>query len=421
MNYKFIADTYRENTILIKGRASQPTRVCPLQQYFDSIPMLDFKSSEQTLQIQYGSDFGIFKNILPHRLTPATESQLNTIGLHQNQIFPFSMKQVINNRWLFNLHYQEALYLISNDQQSHSNEQTKEKNILHDFYLFSRIMKTISPNTQEPLFYSFNNRELDLTTRFITSRPTTQPQVALDNNYAATNMALSIYNQLQLTTLEDICKASVFAGTTFWNNHLDDPTFCLNDMHSKTQADLTIDSIKEFREKLTTAKKVLYIVDDSGEIVFDLKLIEQTLKEYPHLKIAIYCNSNQIKPNTHRSEIQYLLNQPDFAWLKQTPSLSIIDEANSLETIDMRFASQKLIDNITNADLVCIKGASYFENIPLLNKDRLYLFTVYQNTPAVLTGLEKGAGVFAFVPANTAAFEDIASDATPNRTLKDLF
>lgn len=105
------------------------------------------------------------------------------------------------------------------------------------------------------------------------------------------------YLPLAMSMLEENDSLENYVKIAITGNILDFGAFTLNDdidsiIEESLKKDLTICDIEEFEKALKQYDKVLYMVDNTGEIVFD-KLLLNKLKEYD-LKITIAVKSEPI-------------------------------------------------------------------------------------------------------------------------------
>ncbi|MDD5457393.1 MAG: ARMT1-like domain-containing protein [Candidatus Margulisbacteria bacterium] len=355
---------------------------------------------------------------------------LNKIG-STAKAYPFAMETVLNSRWQFNLNYQFSRIV------QWSQSCIKYENILsivsqqylaeQAMFLFSAVLKTIMPDNK-PLFYSLNNQELDLIGTKILKLSNKSADIHSDiiNSTALTALRNIFPSGSQRKNLQETLAASIYAGTVWWHQpeFYNEPGLATKTLLNKLKASPAIDHLNDLLNLINKnpALKILYIVDDNGETVFDLNFIKNLMEHYQKLKVKVWANTNSIKPNTSVADIKRILKDEYFTNLRTSTNFSVIGQPSELETIDLRFASKQLINLISDSDLLIIKGANFFENLApnLQTKHRFHLFTVYQSTLQNLTGLSRESGVMAHLGPGQQGYGPIDQQGDPAYRLKDI-
>jgi uncharacterized protein with ATP-grasp and redox domains len=122
---------------------------------------------------------------------------------------------------------------------------------------------------------------------------------------------------------------------------------------------------ENFRNELKTAKKLVYLTDNCGEIVFDKLFISYIKENYKDISINVIVRGKDV------------LNDATMADAKQVALTELVDVCDNgigvggtvLRRINKK--SRKLIDK---ADLIISKGMGNFETLEGCNKNIYYMF-----------------------------------------------
>lgn len=137
----------------------------------------------------------------------------------------------------------------------------------------------------------------------------------------------------------------------------------------------------------------------------DLLLLEAMLKANRALSATAVVNKSPISNNANVATLRAALRDLE-PWAPRLHSarFTVLAEDYGLPTLDLRFASEDLLNVLTKASHIFVKGASFFEKLQYLPTPSFYLFRTYSRMSCALSGLEKGSGVFARVEANARCF-----------------
>jgi damage-control phosphatase, subfamily I len=119
----------------------------------------------------------------------------------------------------------------------------------------------------------------------------------------------------------------------------------------KQESDLVFD-YKEFKPKASTAKKLLILGDNAGEIVFDKLLIEEILKINPNIKITYAVKENPIINDALIEDAQYC-GIDEFA--------EVISSGSDAPGTVLSICSDSFKKVFNTADLIISKGQGNFE------------------------------------------------------------
>ncbi len=141
------------------------------------------------------------------------------------------------------------------------------------------------------------------------------------------------------------------------------------------------DDYKIFKEKLKGANKVLYILDNAGEIYFDKLLLE----ELSFLNLVIVVKKEPI------------LNDATIKDAKEAELDrlgKIIDTGSGFLGVNFNKLSEEFLKNYKEADIIIAKGHANYES--LVDKERDVFFILKAKCPVVAKslGVEVGDSVF---------------------------
>ena len=193
-----------------------------------------------------------------------------------------------------------------------------------------------------------------------------QKEFGLDPDHLKEEKAFS--NQFVLDRLDaiqqriDAAQDPVYAALQFavLGNYLDfsalqgEVSFeALEDMlNSALELDLDKSYYQQFLAELEAGKKLLYITDNAGEIVFDRLLGEQLQKKYPHLEITYCVRGSAVSNDATREDAA-------FAGI----TFPVIDNGTAIGGTVLQFISQEARDAMDNADVILAKGMGNTETL----------------------------------------------------------
>lgn len=126
-------------------------------------------------------------------------------------------------------------------------------------------------------------------------------------------------------------------------------------------------NVRELFSALSTAKNVLYLLDNSGEIVCDRLLIEELLREFPVNIIAVVRGVPVINDATRE----------DAEFVGLTECVKVIDNGNDgLGTI-LEMCSEEFMQHYHAADLILAKGLANYETLIEYGPDERPQTTAY--------------------------------------------
>ena len=125
------------------------------------------------------------------------------------------------------------------------------------------------------------------------------------------------------------------------------------------------DAYGQFCADLEAGKKLLYLTDNAGEIVFDRLLAQRLQKKYPHLEITFCVRGSAVSNDATREDAQVAGIQ-----------FPLIDNGTAIGGTVLRFVSQELKDAIASADAILAKGMGNTESLFGCGYNVYYAFLV---------------------------------------------
>lgn len=127
--------------------------------------------------------------------------------------------------------------------------------------------------------------------------------------------------------------------------------------------DFSLEVFNKFKEDIKNSKYLLYLGDNSGEIVLDMLLIKEIKNYNPDLQIIFAVRGGNIL-NDVTKEDAYMVGINKFAY--------IIDNGTSIPGTDLEEVSDEFIKWFKKADMIISKGQGNFETL-----DNIYGHNIY--------------------------------------------
>ncbi len=156
-------------------------------------------------------------------------------------------------------------------------------------------------------------------------------------------------------------------------------------MNRAIDNDIEIDNFERFSIELEKYNDVLYLLDNAGEIVFDMLLIE-ILKKMGKKVTAVIKGDAVINDATMDDAIQIGL----------TDICRVIDNGSDAVGTIIQWCSERFIDEFNSSNLIISKGQGNFETLQYNNKNIFFLFQAKCDVVANELGLERGAMILMY-------------------------
>lgn len=209
--------------------------------------------------------------------------------------------------------------------------------------------------------------------------------------YAKRKLALNKRAQNMIKDVIEFSNSSsnplkVLATAAIFGNHLDlgvkdidlnkEGEF-LDTLKDKT---LKLDDFDLFYSKMKNAKCVLYILDNTGEVVFD-KAFSDKLKALFNICVKFAVRSEPILNDVTKNDALEVGISPD----------EIIDSGSPMAGMDMNFASDDFMKTWKKADVIISKGQGNFEGLDDVHDERLFFF-LEAKCPVIASVLDVNVG-----------------------------
>ena len=136
-----------------------------------------------------------------------------------------------------------------------------------------------------------------------------------------------------------------------------------DDIKDSLKKGITINDYNLLERDLKSSKKILYIGDNSGEIVFDKLLISLIKEIYPGIDITFACRSEPI--------INDVLIE-DALQVGIDKYAKVISSGMNLPGTILRYVNNEFIEELRMADLVIAKGQGNFEGLEEEKMKKIY-------------------------------------------------
>lgn len=196
--------------------------------------------------------------------------------------------------------------------------------------------------------------------------------------------AIEILKEVEKFAFENEDPLKSFAISSILGNHLDfgvnnvkiDEEF-INLLKTKT---LSIDHYESFIERLKGSRLILYILDNTGEVVFDKRFIEEIKKRYNVRIIAAVRSAPIINDVTLEDALEVGFKRED-----------LIESGSEMAGVTFETATDEFLDAWKRSDLIISKGQGNFEGLDEIKDERLFFF-LESKCPVISKMLGVGIG-----------------------------
>ncbi len=122
---------------------------------------------------------------------------------------------------------------------------------------------------------------------------------------------------------------------------------------------------KKLKDDLLKCKKLLYLGDNTGEIVFDKIFIREIIREYPNVEIFFAVRGEPVLND---------VNEEDAYYVELNKYANIINNGTDLPGTDLLEVSDEFKEIFEKSDIIISKGQGNFESLPGSKKNVYYLF-----------------------------------------------
>lgn len=151
--------------------------------------------------------------------------------------------------------------------------------------------------------------------------------------------------------------------------------------------DMTLEpkAYARFLNDLQTAKHLVILGDNAGEIAFDLLFVEQLRKQYPTLDVA-YCVRGENTLND--------ATRADASYVGMDRLCRIIDNGSAIAGTELDYLGAELQAELDRADIIISKGSGNLESLAGCALNVYYIFMCKCARVAKILGCENMTGQF---------------------------
>lgn len=153
---------------------------------------------------------------------------------------------------------------------------------------------------------------------------------------------------------------------------------------------IAIDDTHRLMNALAEAGKVLYLLDNAGEIAFDKILIKFITKNYPIKVVAAVKSAPILNDATMIDAIQTGLNEV----------AEVVETGSSSIGLNLEECSSGFLNILKNSDLIIAKGQGYYESLPeaahIIQKPIAYILKAKCHVIAKTLGVARGSNIIKF-------------------------
>lgn len=381
----------------IKGRRPQPDYGVTLLDLFQHRPaaVLTRSALDQALRRRASPDLAVTANII--------ESIFPTAVLREQRAFrryPCQMLDAPLRKVELNLLYQDTRVKLGVEETARRGAQPDRKRAVRELLEIYMLFLRTELTAGKPVWQECTDCDLDaLTFALLDVYDPSRPARLLADGDAANRRSADRLARVLANAEPDLRRFvsyQINAGTVWW----EEPN-----PGEISDAPPVIDDYIQFeREVLRRPCTLLFMVDDNGELVWDLMLIDRMLRINPQLEVSIVVSTRVVSNNASAANVAECLSWPLFADLQRNRAFRVIEEDNRRSAIDLSYCSRPLLDAVTRSDICFIKGVSFFETLQEVPTTAYYAFVVHSLDSQTCTGLRDGESVFARIPKGRAGF-----------------
>lgn len=153
-----------------------------------------------------------------------------------------------------------------------------------------------------------------------------------------------------------------------------------------------------FLTSLASATSLVWVLDDNGETIFDLRFLDQLLLERP-LELTLLTNSTALSENSTTAQVLELLPRfPELWRASRQGALRVISEDQRFTALEPARCRPGTMTALRSADLVLFKGINLYEVFRDTGINAFYAFTVAGPNAMRLTSAELGEPIMIHIP-----------------------
>lgn len=145
------------------------------------------------------------------------------------------------------------------------------------------------------------------------------------------------------------------------------------------------ETLKRFTKELETAKSLVYVTDNCGEIMLDKLLIELILELYPQIQVTAVVRGNPVLNDaTMEDAVKVGLDR----------IVPVVGNGTDIAGTSLAHINQESLELIQHADMILAKGQGNFETLHGCGLNIYYLFLCKCDWFVRRFQMEKNGGVF---------------------------
>lgn len=150
---------------------------------------------------------------------------------------------------------------------------------------------------------------------------------------------------------------------------------------------LPADVYRDFLDDLENAERLVYLVDNCGEIVLDKLLIRAIHQSYPEIDITVIVRGAPVLNDATMEDAVSV-------GLTSMKEIRVIPNGNRVAGTELRMLSEEASEAMHGADVIISKGQGNFETLHGCGLNIYYLFLCKCDWFSMNLGLPKLGGVF---------------------------
>ncbi|MBR4085223.1 MAG: DUF89 family protein [Lachnospiraceae bacterium] len=142
---------------------------------------------------------------------------------------------------------------------------------------------------------------------------------------------------------------------------------------------------KEFCLDLNSAKEMVFLTDNCGEIVMDKVFIKMIKERYPEINITVIVRGDETLNDATMKDAEEVF---------MTDLVNVIHNGNAIAGTCLSKISEEALKNLNKADVIISKGQANFETLRGCGKNIYYIFLCKCDMFANRFGVAKYTGMF---------------------------
>lgn len=129
--------------------------------------------------------------------------------------------------------------------------------------------------------------------------------------------------------------------------------------------DIATEEFENFKREIQSAKSLVYLTDNCGEVVFDKLMIKTIKKLYPDLEINVIVRGENVLNDA---------TMDDAVQIGLTDIVNVTGNGSGIAGTSLESVNAQTRAKIDNADIIIAKGQGNFETLRYCGKNIYYIF-----------------------------------------------